>query len=32
MNETDLLKHVWKLKGNGLDNNLSWDIQKKTSP
>ena len=32
MNETELSQHVWKLKDNGLDNNLSWEIHKKASP
>ena len=32
MNETELSKHVWNLKDHGLDNNLSWEIHKKTSP
>ena len=31
MNETELSKHVWNLKDHGLDNNLSWEIHKKTS-
>ena len=32
MNETDLSKHEWNLKDNGLDNNLSWEIQNQASP
>ena len=32
MNETELSKHVWNLKGHSLDNNLSWEIHKKVSP
>ena len=31
MNETELSKHVWNLKDHGLDNNLSWEIQKRAS-
>ena len=26
MNETELPKHVWNLKGHGVGNNLSWEI------
>ena len=32
MNETELSKHVWNVKDHGLDNNLTWEIQKKASP
>ena len=32
MNETELSKHAWNLKDNGLDNNLSWEIYRKASP
>ena len=31
MNETELSKHVWNLKGHGLDKNLSREFHKKAS-
>ena len=31
MNETELSKHVWNLKDHGLDDDLLWEINKKTS-
>ena len=32
MNETELSKHVWNLKDHVLDNNLSWEINRKAFP
>ena len=31
-NETELSKHVWELKDEGLDNELTWSIFTKASP
>ena len=31
-NDTELSKHVWNLKDQGLDNNLSWEIHRNASP
>ena len=32
MNETELSKHVWNLKDDVLDNNLSFEIHRKAFP